>query len=209
MRVLSSNEKGVNGPAHADLRRTDSDLVGRCRRGDPGAFEELYRQHSSRLYGLAYRMSGSIADAEDLLQEIFLLAYRKLSTFKGDSALATWLYRLAMNHCLDHLRSRTSHMAAATESLDARPDGDRPMSRYTPGEVAPARIDLERAIARLPAGCRAAFVLHDVEGLEHREVGNILGIAEGTSKSQVHKARLRIRAYLTGERLPAVVDADA
>jgi RNA polymerase sigma-70 factor, ECF subfamily len=170
-------------------------LVERCRRGDLLAFEELYRAHAGRLYGLACRMLGNPADAEDLLQEIFLAAHRKLETFRGESALGTWLYRLATNLCLDYLRSRAGRASQVTDALDDDPAmpvaGGRGLAEQTV-----TKMDLERALARLPEGCRAAFVLHDVEGLEHREVAEILGIAEGTSKSQVHKARLRLRALL-------------
>src|ERR1051325_6289510 len=101
-----------------DVRTADLELAARCRAGDAGAFEELYRQHSRRLYSLVLRMIGSPDEAEDLLQEVFLQAYRKLSGFRGESALGTWLYRLTMNYCLDHLRSRQAKMSRATASLD-------------------------------------------------------------------------------------------
>ena len=138
-------------------------------------------------------MCGTRADAEDLLQEIFLLAYRKLPEFRGDSAVGTWLYRLAMNRCLDHLKNRQTKVRGATTTLE---------EETMPGPKLVAdggikRLDLERAIARLPDGARAAFVLHDVEGFQHHEIASILGISEGTSKSQVHKARLKLRALLT------------
>lgn len=174
----------------------ESDLVARCRNGDLGAFEELYRRHAGRLFSLACRMVGNTADAEDLLQEIFLLAHRKLDGFKGESALGTWLYRLGMNVCLDHLRSRSSRMVRATDSFDADAGPVIPATRADAAELVVDRVDLERAIGQLPEGCRAAFLLHDVEGFEHHEVATILGIAEGTSKSQVHKARLRLRGLL-------------
>jgi RNA polymerase sigma-70 factor (ECF subfamily) len=142
-------------------------------------------------------MAGSAHDAEDLLQDIFLLAHRKLGSFRGDSSLGTWLYRLAVNHCLDVFRSRQAKMTRATESLDeegaAEPAATSPMV-----PTAVSRLDLERAIARLPAGCRTAFVLHDVEGFEHNEIAKLLGVSEGTSKSQVHKARMKLRAMLSG-----------
>ena len=138
-------------------------------------------------------MCGTRADAEDLLQEIFLLAYRKLPEFRGDSAVGTWLYRLAMNRCLDHLKSRQTRTSGATSVLDEQ---TMPVSRRA-GDGGINRLDLERAIARLPEGARAAFLLHDVEGFQHQEIAGILGISEGTSKSQVHKARLRLRALLT------------
>jgi RNA polymerase sigma-70 factor (ECF subfamily) len=169
-------------------------LVGRCRAGDLGAFEELYRAHAGKLYSLAVRMVGNPADAEDLLQEIFLAAHRKLDGFRGESALGTWLYRLAMNQCLDYLRSRAARTNQVTESYEDEPAVYDLRPRLADQTV--TKMDLERALARLPEGCRAAFVLHDVQGLEHREVADVLGIAEGTSKSQVHKARLRLRAML-------------
>ncbi len=137
-------------------------------------------------------MCGTRADAEDLLQDVFLLAYRKLPDFRGDSAVGTWLYRLAMNRCLDHLKSRQTRASGATTPLDEEVmQGPR---RILDDGV--KRLDLERAIARLPDGARAAFVLHDVEGFQHHEIAEILGISEGTSKSQLHKARLKLRALL-------------
>ena len=177
---------------HAEERA----LIERCRRGDLGAFEELYRAHAGRLYSVALRLLGNTADAEDVLQEIFLAAHRKLDTFRGESALGTWLYRLATNLCLDHLRSKAGRSNQMTDALDDEV-GLFDAGTSSLAEQTVTKMDLERALARLPEGCRAAFVLHDVEGLEHREVAEILGIAEGTSKSQVHKARLKLRALLT------------
>jgi len=174
-------------------------LVDRCRRGDLAAFEELYRAHAGKLFSVACRMVGNPADAEDLLQEIFLSAHRKLDGFRGESALGTWLYRLATNHCLDYLRSRAARTNQMTDGLDDEAGFYEP-GRAGLAEQAVTKMDLERAMAQLPEGCRAAFVLHDVQGLEHREVAQALGIAEGTSKSQVHKARLRLRSLLLRER---------
>ena len=168
------------------------DLVARCQAGDVEAFETIYRQHASRLYTLACRMAGSPEDGEDLLQEIFLQAYRKLGSFKGDATLGTWLYRLALNHCLDYVRSRRAKMNRLTSAIEGEIACEPAARRETPI----ARLDLERAVERLPEGCREAFVLHDVEGFDHKEVGKLLGIAEGTSKSQVFKARMKLRALL-------------
>lgn len=157
------------------------------------AFEAMYRENSARIYSLACRMAGSPQDGEDLLQEIFLQAYRKMGSFKGESSLGTWLYRLALNHCLDYVRSRRARMNKLTETLDAEQSIEPIAPRHTPI----AKMDLDRAIERLPEGCREAFVLHDIEGFDHKEVGELLGIAEGTSKSQVFKARTKLRALLT------------
>lgn len=183
--------------ALGDVKSADLVLAERIRAGDGSAFEELYQRHSGRLFNLAYRMAGARGDAEDLLQDIFLLAYRKIASFRGESSLGTWLYRLAMNHCLDVLRSRQARMGQQTDSLD---DESAMVPPAAPSLGAVSRLDLERAIGLLPHACRAAFLLHDVEGFGHQEVGAILGISEGTSKSQVHKARLRIRSYLTQPR---------
>jgi RNA polymerase sigma-70 factor, ECF subfamily len=177
-----------------DVRSADVELAARIRSGEAGAFEALYRQYAGRLYNLASRMSGASGEAEDLLQDVFLLAYRKIGSYRGDASLGTWLYRLAMNHCLDVLRSRQMRMGQVTDSMD-EPDA-APVSAPAPTLTTVNRIDLERAIDALPPACRAAFLLHDVEGFGHNEVADILGVSEGTSKSQVHKARLRIRARL-------------
>jgi len=170
----------------------DADIIARTKAGDADAFEALYRRHAARIYTLACRMAGSADDGEDLLQEIFLQVYRKLGSFKGDAALGTWVYRLAVNHCLDYVRSRRAKMNKLTETLDA----DTSFEPHAPRETPIARLDLERAIERLPDGCREAFVLHDVEGFDHKEVARLLEIAEGTSKSQVFKARAKLRGYL-------------
>jgi len=179
-------------PAHRDLA-----LAERCRAGVPGAFEEVYRTYAPRLFGLACRMVGR-PDAEDLLQEIFLSAHRKMGLYKGESSLGTWLYRLATNLCLDHLRSRGARFAQVTDEIDDERDAPDVQRGGVLGAV--DRLDLERALAALPAGCRAVFVLHDVEGFEHKEIGSLLGIADGTSKSQLHKARMRMRDALSAGR---------
>jgi RNA polymerase sigma-70 factor, ECF subfamily len=181
-----------SNPSEPD-RAAEAILVERCRQGDPAAFEAIYREHAPRVFSLACRFTGSQADGEDLLQEVFLLVHRKLAGFKGEARLGTWIYRLATNCCVDFLRSRQHREHQATDPLDeAVPPGPR-----ATGGLRVEHMDLERAIAALAPGYRAAFVLHDVEGFEHREVAAALGIAEGTSKSQVHKARLRIRDLLS------------
>src|SRR4030095_5497051 len=164
---------------HADLA-----LVARCRANSPGAFEELYRAYAPRLFGLACRLVGR-GDAEDLLQEIFLTVHRKLGLYKGESSLGTWLFRLATNQCLDHLRSKRARFMQMTDTIEDEPAGAPPAVGPVLGVI--DRVDLERALASLPAGCRAVFVLHDVEGCEHKEIASMLDISDGTSKSQLHK----------------------
>ncbi len=186
--VLPSNAVRVSRPPD-----DDAELVRRCRAGDCDAFEEMYRQHSPRIYSLACRMTGSPQEGEDLLQDIFLHVHKKLDSFRGDATLGTWLYRLAMNRCLDFVRSRQSRMKTVTDGFED--DGAR--EPVAPRDTPVARLDLERAVQRLPDGYRTAFVLHDVEGLDHKEIAGMLGISEGTSRSQVFKARLKLRALLS------------
>jgi RNA polymerase sigma-70 factor (ECF subfamily) len=182
-----------------EARTTEIALVARCVAGEADAFKEIYDRHATRLYNLARRMMGSTDDAEDLLQEIFLQAFRKLSSYKGESALGTWLYRLAMNLCLDRVRGKQGKMDKVTVALDAERGEAASAAGGRRLDTVVERLDLERAIGQLPDSYRAAFLLHDVEGFEHHEVGEMLGIAEGTSKSLVHKARLRIRTLLAAE----------
>jgi RNA polymerase sigma-70 factor, ECF subfamily len=174
------------------VSRPDAELVARCRAGDGDAFETLYRQHSPRIYSLACRMSGSPQEGEDLLQEIFLQVHRKLDSFRGDAALGTWVYRLALHHCLDFVRSRQARMNAVTDGFEEGGWNEPAAVRDTPI----ARLDLERAVEQLPHGYRAAFVLHDIEGLDHKQIAEMLGISEGTSRSQVFKARMKLRGLL-------------
>jgi RNA polymerase sigma-70 factor, ECF subfamily len=190
---VSAAKQRSGGPFPSNhLNPDEGSLARRWQAGEPEAFEAVYRQHAPRIFSLASRMGGSPETGEDLLQEIFLQAHRKRSSFKGDASIGTWLYRLALNHCLDFVRSRAAKMEAVTDALDGDGLGEPAARRETPV----LRLDLERAIEKLPAGSREAFVLHDVEGFEHREVAAMLGIAEGTSRSQVFKARMKLRALL-------------
>jgi RNA polymerase sigma-70 factor (ECF subfamily) len=170
-------------------RREDDELVRRTRQGDMAAFEALYRRHSPAIFGLTLRMLQNRADAEDMLQEIFLQAYDRLPSFEGRSAFGTWLHRLSVNRCLDHLRSRGAKEQSRTEPLSPEIPGH--------GNAGGARaLELERAIGDLPPSSRAAFLLHHVAGFDHKEVGEMMGIAVGTSKSLVHRARTRLKEAL-------------
>ncbi len=190
-------------PSHVtDTGWRDHDVVARCRRGELGAFEEIYQRYSHRLYNVAYRMTGNATDADDLLQEIFLQVHRRLDTFRGEAALGTWLHRLAVNCCLDHLRSRQGRQGRVTGFLEDQEDPEPEAAASWRPDTVLDRLELERAIAKLPPRYRAAFVLYDIEGHEHHEVGEMLGIAIGTSKSLVHKARKRLRHFLRGAPRP-------
>lgn len=165
--------------------------VARAADGDQEAFERLYRGHVGRVYSLAVRMAGA-ADAEDLTQEVFIRAWSKLGTFKGESLFATWLHRLAVNHILS---KRT-----VTKRREARlfgGDGILAQLRAPRTRASAAALDLEQAIGQLPTRAREVFVMYDVEGFSHEEVADALGVTVGTSKSQLHRARMLLREQLS------------
>jgi RNA polymerase sigma-70 factor (ECF subfamily) len=181
-------------------RLSEAAVIERAREGDPTAFEYLYRLHSRRVYAVCMRMLKDPTEAEDLTQDAFLLLFRKIHTFRGESAFSTWLHRLAVNLVLMHLRKKS----LPTVSIEATPDPDDETSRAsidigTPDVLVEGlidRINLARCIAQLPVGYRTMFVLHDVQGYEHHEIASILGRSIGDSKSQLHKARTRLRKLL-------------
>ncbi|HVG31895.1 MAG TPA: RNA polymerase sigma factor [Pyrinomonadaceae bacterium] len=174
---------------------TDLELAQRSAAGEMDAFEELYRRHFRRVYSIALRMTGSPEEAEDLSQETFTQLYNKIGSFRGDSAFTTWLHRMTVNQVLMHFRRRKSRPEYTTT------EGETPVQivQGTENQDKMPVIDrmiLENAIQKLPSGYRSVFVLHDVEGYEHTEIAEMLGIAEGTSKSQLHKARLKLRELI-------------
>jgi RNA polymerase sigma-70 factor (ECF subfamily) len=171
--------------------------VALAREGDPLAFERLYRLNVGRIHGLARRMAGFDA-ADELTQDVFIRAWEKLTTFRGDSQFATWLYRLAVNVIIESRRSAVRRSWLQADDEDAVRNVSVP-----PGDRA-ASLDVEAAVQRLPEGARQVFVLHDVEGYKHEEIGRMLGVTSGTSKGQLHRARMILRRYLApggGRRL--------
>ena len=168
----------------------DTDLVRRAASGDMRAFETLYRSHAGRVHGAVWRLSGmNEARAEELTQEAFVRAWQKLDSFRHESAFSTWLHRLAVNVALMDLRGREPEDSADDATLEAASD---PVTPFCAGE----RADLEQAVAKLPPRARAVLVLHDVEGWKHEEIGRELGMAVGSSKAQLHRARGLLRAML-------------
>jgi RNA polymerase sigma-70 factor (ECF subfamily) len=177
------------------------DVIRRAQEGDPDAFSTLFHAHKSRIYSLCLRMTNNVTEAEDLAQDAFLQVFRKLSSFRGDSALSTWLYRIAVNTVLMHFRKKSPIQVSLDEPYTSRDNNARQVRRdygikddRLVGCV--TRVALTRAISELPAGYRRIFVLHEVEGYEHREIAALLGCSVGNSKSQLHKAKLRIRDLL-------------
>jgi RNA polymerase sigma-70 factor (ECF subfamily) len=154
-----------------------------------------------RIYSLCLRMTNNAAEAEDLAQDAFLQVFRKLSSFRGDSALSTWLYRIAVNTVLMHFRRKTPCRISLDEPIRGQDDSKSARREYGTRDgrldSAVTRVALTRAISELPEGYRAIFLLHEVEGYQHREIAELLGCSVGNSKSQLHKAKLRIRDFLT------------
>jgi len=193
----------------------ETEAIRRARNGDATAFQYLYRLHSRRVYAVCLRMAGDTTEAEDLTQEAFLLLFRKIHTFRGESAFSTWLHRLVVNIVLMHFRKKSLPAVSMDSALD--PDGEIGSSSFDIAapdlllEGSIDRINLERCIAQLPMGYRAVFVLHDIQGYKHHEIAQMLGRSEGVSKSQLHRAHMRLRELLheiqreksRGERLVA------
>jgi RNA polymerase sigma-70 factor (ECF subfamily) len=174
---------------------SDLELIRAAAAGDAAAFEQLYQQHYRRVYSLCLRMLGSTTQAEDLTQEVFLQVFRKLGSFRGDSQFTTWLHRLTVNQVLMHFRKRGVKLEHTSEEGDFTNVVETPLQSTRRISMVD-RLALEKAIAELPPGYRTVFALHDIEGYEHEEIAGMLGVSIGTSKSQLHKARMRLRELL-------------
>jgi RNA polymerase sigma-70 factor (ECF subfamily) len=183
---------------------SDFSLAKAAAKGDMLAFEELYQRHHRRVYSICLRMLQNASEAEDLTQDVFIQLYRKIGSFRGDSAFTTWLHRLTVNQVLMHFRKRVVKFEKTTE------EGETPVQIVNGTEnhrkmPIVDKIALENAIEQLPDGYKNVFVLHDIEGYEHEEVAKILGCSVGTSKSQLHKARLKLRRLLQKKANPRFV----
>jgi len=195
------NDK-VAKPEKVDVTTlSDYDLTQASSKGDMVAFEEVYNRHHRRVYAICLRMLKNTNEAEDLTQDVFIQLHRKIGSFRGDSAFTTWLHRLTVNQVLMHFRKRTVKFEKTTE------EGDTPV-QVVRGSEKPNKmpvvdkIAIQNAIKQLPNGYRNVFILHDMEGFEHEEVARILGCSVGTSKSQLHKARLKLRKLLKRKAPP-------
>jgi RNA polymerase sigma-70 factor (ECF subfamily) len=200
----SADGQRLAEPVLAELKTFDEGTpdIELCRLASAGnlaAFELIYGRYHRRTYSLCLRMTGSQTEAEDLTQEVFIQLFRKIGSFRGDSAFSTWLHRLTVNQVLMHFRRRSVKNERTSE------DGEMP-EQTVRGTANPSkmqvidRIALKNAVAQLPNGYRNVFLLHDVEGFEHEEVARMMGISVGTSKSQLHKARLKLRALLVKQQ---------
>lgn len=181
---------------------SEAEAIERAKQGDAEAFETLYNLHKRRVYSLCLRMTANTAEAEDLTQEAFLQLFRKVGTFRGESAFSTWLHRMAVNVVLMHLRKKGLPVVSLEETTEG--EEDAPKKDFGAEDVNLAgsidRLQLQNAVDRLPPGYRAIFVLHDVEGYEHNEIATLVGCSIGNSKSQLHKARMKLREFLKTSR---------
>jgi RNA polymerase sigma-70 factor (ECF subfamily) len=177
----------------------DLDVVRRAQEGDSDAFATLFHAHKARIYSVCLRMTNNAAEAEDLTQDAFLQLFRKIATFRGDSAFSTWLHRIAVNTVLMHFRKKSLSQVSLDEPY-SNSDGAKVRREYGTRDNSLAgcvdRVALAGAIKELPHGYRTIFLLHEVEGYEHQEIAEMLGCSIGNSKSQLHKAKLRIRELL-------------
>src|ERR1700731_1184120 len=199
----------ISGAATGQLARqrpaqpvawTEAEAIRLAQAGNAPAFEFLYQLHGRRVYALCLRMVGNPADAEDLMQEGFLQLFRKISTFRGESAFSTWLHRMTVNVVLMRLRKKSLPTDSLAETLDPEGDSSGPKKDVGAPDLrlsgAVDRVNLERCVQKLPPGYRTVFVLHDVQGYEHNEIAEIMDCSVGNSKSQLHKARTRLRDLL-------------
>jgi RNA polymerase sigma-70 factor (ECF subfamily) len=191
--VLATSQPGghIKARVDDDRRAQEWRLVQAAQGGDVSAFEQLYRDNERKVFGLCYRLAAEPTLAEELTQDVFVRAWQKLSSFQGRSAFSSWLYPLAVNVALSERRTRRRRAGRemATDDPAAFERPDKPQAPDT-------GVDLERAVKHLPPGARAVFVLHDVEGYRHEEIASMTGMAEGTSKAQLHRARKLLRERL-------------
>jgi RNA polymerase sigma-70 factor (ECF subfamily) len=190
----------------ARTRRSDTgevpeaESIRLAQQGDAAAFERLYQLHSRRVYSLCLRMVGNTAEAEDLTQEAFLQLFRKIATFRGESAFSTWLHRLAVNVVLMKLRKKSGKETSLEQVTEPDEESGTPRRDFGALDLRLSgsldRVNLQRAVGQLPPGYKAVFVLHDVQGYEHNEIAQMMSCSIGNSKSQLHKARMRLRDLL-------------
>ncbi|MFZ0785056.1 MAG: sigma-70 family RNA polymerase sigma factor [Candidatus Acidiferrales bacterium] len=188
------------GPQSQPNDSHEADAIRLAQQGDGAAFERLYELHRGRVYGLCLRMVNNPTDAQDLTQDAFLQAFRKIHTFRGESGFSTWLHRLTVNVVLMRFRRKSLIDGSVEEMSERDEQSDRPRREFGERDLGLGgvidRLGLQRALKQMPHGYKVIFLLHDVEGYEHREIATILGCSIGNSKSQLHKARLRLRELL-------------
>jgi RNA polymerase sigma-70 factor, ECF subfamily len=194
-------ETKVSAAGQAEVREmTDENVVRLAQEGDAVAFERIYRMHSRKVYTLCLRMAGDRTDAEDLTQDVFLQLFRKINTFRGESTFSTWLHRMSVNIVLMRFRKKNITDKSLEAITNPEEESSTPPKEFGGPDLrlngVVDRITLQAAINELPPGYKAMFILHDVQGYNHDEIAEIFGCTAGNSKSQVHKARTRLRELL-------------
>ena len=181
----------------ASRQPSDDALARAAARGVMGALGVLYERHNQRVYAVCLRMTRNSAEAEDLTQDVFIHLLGKIGSFRGDSRFTTWLHRLTVNLVLMHFRRKATHRHQAVDDLDGKLWPSQPTQQSVRSQIAD-RINLESALAQLPPGYRSVFILFDIEGYRHDEIAHLLGCSTGTTKSQLHRARMTLRRLLNG-----------
>jgi RNA polymerase sigma-70 factor (ECF subfamily) len=199
---MNGSRNNIVGAARQpeEIEPNEADLIRLAQQGDAGAFERIYRKHSRRVYALCLRMTGDHAQAEDLTQDTFLQVFRKIRTFRGEAAFSTWLHRIALNSALMRRRKKSFEEKSYDAISNPEDETDAPPRQFGGLDLGLEglidRITLEAAINELPPGYKAIFILHDVQGYDHSEIAQVFGRSIGNSKSQLHKARMRLRKLL-------------
>jgi RNA polymerase sigma-70 factor (ECF subfamily) len=178
--------------------KLDADTLQRAQQGDEAALSALFQAHKAKVYALCLRMTANTAEAEDLTQDAFLQIFRKIGAFRGESALSTWLYRVAMNTVLMHFRKKKLRLSSLEEPVSREPGAVKREYGQADGRLSSSvdRIALTRAMRELPAGYRSIFLMHEVDGYDHREIAQLMQCSIGNSKSQLHRAKARMRELL-------------
>jgi RNA polymerase sigma-70 factor (ECF subfamily) len=193
-----SDLTSVNAATTGELSEVEA--IRLAQEGDAGGFARLYQLHSRRVYSLCLQMVKDPIEAEDLTQDAFLRTFRKIQGFRGDSLFSTWLHRLTVNIVLMSLRKKKHPQISLDETFESQDEARKPHVEFSVPDLnlngVIDRINLESAINQLPSGCKKMLVLHDIQGYEHNEISRILGCTVGNSKSQLHKARVRLRQML-------------
>ena len=187
---LKIDGKQQDSASKLNRPEADTDLVARCQNGERAAQQQLYQRHKDWVFNLAYRMANHQQEAEDIAQKVFIQVFRRIDSFRGEAAFSSWLYRLTMNVCINHFHKEKRRKTHIMNELDAA------QAKAGKSEDIDLKPHLERAIRALPEGYRMVFILHDIEGFNHQEIGEMMNCSEGTSKSQLHKARKELRQVL-------------
>jgi len=191
---LNKNKNVFQAKKNDESGSIDWELVQRCRKGERKAQYELYQLYKDRVFNIAYRMANSQQDAEDITQMAFVRVFQKIDSFRGDSAFSSWVYRLTVNICINHFRREKRKKELVVHELSELATNLKILK--TNEQASKMKPFLEKAIRALPAGYRMIFVLYDIEGYKHEEIAEMMNISEGTSKSQLHKARKELKQYL-------------